>query len=84
VLVRRGKGDGTFGDVQPPADFDRDGIPDLAVSTNGGSSVRTLRGTGDGSFEPPVDPGIAGPSEWSGGRSRHGFMNRRREVATAR
>jgi hypothetical protein len=63
VLVFLGNGDGTF---QTPvsyavpgpswaaaiADFDGDGIPDLAVEN--GDKVRVLRGNGDGTFGPPT------------------------------
>jgi hypothetical protein len=58
VKVLLGNGDGTFGPplivpVQPgrvaAADFNNDGIPDLAVSHRG--SVKVLLGNGDGTFQ---------------------------------
>ena len=37
------------------ADFDGDGVLDLAVANNGGSTISLLRGNGDGTFQPAVD-----------------------------
>jgi hypothetical protein len=63
VAVLRGNGDGTFGDPSyyftgdnavsiVTADFNRDGIPDLAVANPTRRSVQILLGNGDGSFRP--------------------------------
>ena len=66
VTVLLGDGDGSF---QPPADnparvpslwdvavadFDRDGTPDLAVSSQASATVMVLPGRGDGTFLGPV------------------------------
>jgi hypothetical protein len=59
LSILLGNGDGTFRDGPPlppeiatdgiaTGDFDRDGIPDLAIS--GGGVIRILAGSGDGSF----------------------------------
>lgn len=57
--VRHGNGDGTFGPRLPltagvsvAADFDEDGVLDLAAAD--GSVVRTMRGLGDGTFSAPT------------------------------
>ena len=65
VSLLIGRGDGSF--EQPTnlsaggdptslvaADFDRDGNPDLAITTGVGA-VAVLRGNGDGTFQPRVD-----------------------------
>ncbi len=67
-----GKGDGTFekkpdekvGGFQPSsitsADFNKDGIADLAVSNYGSHNVSVLLGKGDGTFhQPGVDYGVS-------------------------
>jgi hypothetical protein len=63
VHVFLGNGDGTFRDpvnypVDPGigslaiADFNEDGIPDLAVGSSSAGTVSVLLGNGDGSFQP--------------------------------
>jgi hypothetical protein len=65
VSVLRGAGDGTFAApetyeaCQNPhevevADFDGDGVRDIAVACWGGDVVALLDGVGDGTFGPPV------------------------------
>ena len=63
VFLNRGDGSGTFEDFLPPAtigshaspnesaDFDNDGITDLAVASVDGNGVWILLGNGDGSFQ---------------------------------
>src|SRR5207253_2094794 len=62
LSILLGKGDGTFKDVQryaagshasfvAVADFNRDGIPDLAVANNDSNTVTVLLGNGDGTFQ---------------------------------
>ncbi len=64
VSVLLGNGDGSFQTARPftmpmhggpavVADFNHDGIPDLAVANDEGGSVRVLLGNGDGSFQTP-------------------------------
>jgi FG-GAP-like repeat len=69
VVILLGKGDGTFqapltntltsGATGPGnvavADFNRDGIPDLAVATGEGQAVAILLGHGDGTFAAPMN-----------------------------
>jgi len=40
-------------------DFNRDGIPDLAVANSGGGNVSIFIGNGDGTFDPASTPTIA-------------------------
>ena len=67
IEVRLGNGDGTFQTAVPATssiattiadfavgDFNRDGIPDLAITTNSYNSVNILAGVGDGTFLAPV------------------------------
>ena len=69
VTVLMGSGDGTFASApgQPPAtgagpvfiavaDFDRNGIPDLAVANENGNTLTVLLGNGDGTFAPASSP----------------------------
>lgn len=70
--VLLGRGDGTFDpprrilDGQSPvslavADFNRDGRPDLAVTTNSlSTNLRILLGNGDGTFGPPLTIAVVG------------------------
>jgi hypothetical protein len=71
IEIFLGKGDGTFAAPKPlgltqdlvhglrVADFDQDGIPDLAVSLEG-TQAAVFRGKGDGTFEPPVFVDVGG------------------------
>src|SRR5579864_7288755 len=46
-------------------DYNRDGVPDLAVASNGDNAVSLLQGNGDGSFRPPMKISVeanGGPS----------------------
>lgn len=65
VFMNRGDGTGTFdGFLEPPsdvgvqaspsvpADFDADGVPDIAVVNISTHTVSVLRGRGDGTFDP--------------------------------
>src|ERR1700678_2817141 len=67
VSVFLGNGDGTFGTVAAPrfdfpagtnptsiaiADFNQDGIPDMAVTATGDNALAVLIGTGGGTFAP--------------------------------
>ena len=74
VTVLLGNGDGTFNPQPSPpggstpspvtaADFNRDGIPDLAVPNIGSNSVSILLGNGDGTFtaEPAINLGNNSP-----------------------
>ncbi len=73
LILFRGVGDGTFGmgqntflAVQPTtvavADWNRDGIPDLAIGSWGPpGAVLVMRGNGDGTFGAPVAIDIGGP-----------------------
>jgi hypothetical protein len=78
VSVLRGAGDGTFdapqtyGACHKPhevevADFDGDGVRDIAVACWGGDVVALLRGLGDGTFGPPV--------MHSGGNAGHSLVS---------
>jgi hypothetical protein len=73
VSVLLGRGDGTFRrrllsstgpDTGPysvaVADFNLDGVPDVATAAFRKSSVSVLIGIGDGRFEPPIDSGPTG------------------------
>ncbi|HKA89856.1 MAG TPA: FG-GAP-like repeat-containing protein [Haliangiales bacterium] len=73
VSVLLGRGDGTFLDaiVSPTgvgtgpysvavADFNRDGVPDVATANFMSSNASVLLGVGDGSFDPPIDAGKMG------------------------
>jgi len=66
VTILLGKGDGTFPTALPiipissaagivAGDFDKDGIPDLAVTSSAGATagVTILKGNGDGTFTSP-------------------------------
>jgi hypothetical protein len=66
VSVLPGNGDGTFQDASnipvpnapsevTVADFNQDGIPDLAVSDEASNSVSVLLGNGDGTVQPPLN-----------------------------
>ncbi|MDY6803352.1 MAG: FG-GAP-like repeat-containing protein [Cyanobacteriota bacterium] len=73
VSVLLGDGEGGFadatsfavgdGDNRPyditTGDFDGDGVPDLAVSNNGSSTVSVLLGDGDGGFGDPTEFDVA-------------------------
>jgi hypothetical protein len=61
-----GNGDGTFqpqqtiastyyADNLAPADFDGDGILDLALLDQGKNQIAVLLGNGDGTFQPPIE-----------------------------
>jgi len=63
LIILLGKGDGTFTAAASPAtgvapyslavaDFNKDGIPDIAVANNFSNSVTILLGKGDGTFTP--------------------------------
>lgn len=64
MFILRGTGDGSFTvrqELAPTpegqlvaADFNNDGIPDLAFSSRGQSSVRIFLGVGDGTVAPPI------------------------------
>jgi hypothetical protein len=74
VSILLGNGDGTFqAHVDYPvgkgplwaavADFNRDGIPDLAVTNGSDNTVSILLGNGDGTFQPPMNYATAaGPA----------------------
>jgi hypothetical protein len=70
VSVFLGNGDGTFGTVAAPrfdfpagtnptsiaiADFNQDGIPDMAVTATGDNALAVLIGTGGGTFAPEFE-----------------------------
>jgi hypothetical protein len=48
-----------------PADFNGDGIPDLAIMDIAGDTVTVLLGNGDGTFQPPITTPIAALVPWS-------------------
>jgi hypothetical protein len=73
VSVLLGRGDGTFrkalvsstGPMTGPysvavADFNVDGVPDLATANFMGNDASVLLGIGDGRFEPPINSGPTG------------------------
>lgn len=71
VRVLLGVGDGTFQSqagqpVSAPlsgsttADFNRDGLPDLALSSSSPGGLSILLGRGDGTFQPPSFDSLAG------------------------
>ena len=79
VTILLGNGSGGFTpspygpystDIQPISiavgDFNRDGIPDLAIANYGGNNVTILLGLGYGDFTPgPGNPYIVGPGPFS-------------------
>jgi hypothetical protein len=46
------------------ADFNLDGVPDVATANYGVGTVSILLGVGDGSFEPPIDAGPMGDNSY--------------------
>lgn len=46
------------------ADFNQDGVPDVATANYGLSTVSILLGNGDGSFAPPIDSGAMGDNSY--------------------
>jgi len=54
-----GTGEGSVGVAI--ADFNGDGIPDLAITNSSGESVSILLGKGDGTFQPPVSYPVPEP-----------------------
>jgi hypothetical protein len=46
------------------ADFNRDGVPDVATANYGIATVSILLGIGDGSFEAPIDAGQMGDNSY--------------------
>jgi hypothetical protein len=87
VSVFLGNGDGTFGTSTTPrsdfpagtnptsiaiADFNADGIPDMAVTATGDNALAVLIGVGGGIFSPPVElplqtsPGSAATADFNG------------------
>lgn len=78
VMVRLGRGDGSFGPAMlygtekdpvfvQPADLNGDGIPDL-VTANRSDSVSVLLGRGDGTFADPVS--YSAGRQWDARQSR--------------
>jgi hypothetical protein len=75
VEVLLGNGDGAFQtapNISAPnvasvavGDFNRDGIPDLAVANSGNATVSVLLGTGNGTFGTTFAPQQVGPSPGS-------------------
>ena len=68
VSILLGNGNGTFSAPNPAAfatqtnpavilsaDFNNDGVPDLAVANEGSDSISVYLGIGDGTFLPPLD-----------------------------
>ena len=67
MTVLRNNGDGTFSTLATPAtgsepfsvavaDFDRDGLPDLATADRDSNRVTVLRNNGDGTFSTLATP----------------------------
>ncbi len=81
MMVLFGKGDGTligapaystgaFTDTTPNsialADFNGDGIQDMAVAANGSEDVWVMLGNSNGTFQTPTRMAFPGPGVWAG------------------